>query len=169
MTNGMIKGKNFERAVAHALSAWSGVELVRTPMSGAWIGRKADIWPKDTQIDFPLAVECKKAENWRMEQLLDRVGPVMDWIGQAERQGIEMYASTGRKYLPMLIFSRNRCASYVAVRADGCGICASAYILLAVEGVPYTIARLVDFLALNPYAAYISVALSNYHPSDDIR
>jgi hypothetical protein len=157
--NGMAKGKSFERAVAQVLGAWCGIELGRVPMSGAWACRKADIWPKDPQIDFPLAVECKKSEAWCLDQLFAGQGPFFDWVEQAESQGKEMLTKTGRFYLPVLIFSRNRRPMYIAARAAGVNVVGRCYMCISVGDISYMVMELADFIALNPYALYLQVAL----------
>lgn len=109
------KGQNFERQVAKIFSDWSGVKLVRTPLSGAWEGCEVDIWPENPEVYWPLAIECKKAESWNMDQVMEGVGPVYDWLKQAEQQAKEWGDRTGKTRIPVLVFSRNRRPTYVAI------------------------------------------------------
>lgn len=109
------KGQQFERAVAKRLSEWSGIELTRTPMSGAWVGSEVDIWPVNPEEWFPLAVECKKEESWTFEQLMLGTGPFLGWWAQAEQQAFQWRQRTGHWREPFLVFSRNRLPMFVAV------------------------------------------------------
>jgi len=109
------KGSSFERQVAKIFSDWSGVRLVRTPMSGAWEGCEVDIWPENPEVYWPLAIECKKSEAWNMDQIMERTGLFFSWIYQAIGQAKEWSDRTGNIRLPLLVFSRNFRPIYVAV------------------------------------------------------
>lgn len=109
------KGSNFERQIAKIFSDWSGVKLVRTPMSGAWDGCEVDIWPENPEVYWPLAIECKKSEAWNMDQIMEGVGPFYDWLEQAEQQAEQWSERTGKSRDPILVFSRNRHPIYAAI------------------------------------------------------
>ena len=74
---------------------------MRTPMSGAWQGCDADLWPKDPTQPFPLAVECKKTQGWDFNQIMQGKGVFYDWLQQTIDQSI----SPSR--IPVLVFSAN--------------------------------------------------------------
>lgn len=108
------KGKTYELYVAKRLSKWAGFKLIRTPMSGAWQGTSGDIKPKDSSIDFPFTVECKKTENWKFEQIMSGVGPFFDWVEQAEREAVIDGHNCHSARWPIVIFSRNYEKDYIA-------------------------------------------------------
>jgi len=108
------KGATYERRIARKFSDWSGIELVRTP-SGAPEEIYADIWPRLTTKYFPIALECKCDESWNFDQIMSGVGPFWGWLGQAFAQAENATKELRRQYIPMLVFSKNRCPDYVAV------------------------------------------------------
>ena len=110
------KGATYERRIAGKFSDWSGIELVRTP-SGAPEEIYADIWPRLTTEYFPIALECKCDESWNFDQIMCGTGPFMEWLEQACRQAENATKELRRQYIPMLVFSKNRCPDYVAVSA----------------------------------------------------
>jgi Holliday junction resolvase len=114
-TNGQNKGRVYERRISKILSDWCGFELIRTPMSGAWQGTAGDIKPKDESQLFPFVVECKKSENWNMEQILAGTGPFVKWVAQAQAEIIKDKANGRTVHSFMLIFSRNNRPDYIAV------------------------------------------------------
>lgn len=113
--NSSDKGKSYERKIAKALSIWCGFELIRTPMSGGWQGTSGDIKPKDATKLFPFVLECKKQEQWNMEQILSNEGSFFAWIKQAEAEIIKDRQNGIDCVAYMLIFSRNHKPDYVAL------------------------------------------------------
>lgn len=120
------KGNHYENAVARVLSGWVSAHLPpayfedcsltdllfrRKPADNDnvvtdWVGGWDLIHRPD--FYFPFSVECKKAEGWTMDHLVDgaRMGPWSWWeqaVKQAGRIGLE----------PMLVFSRNLRPDYV--------------------------------------------------------
>lgn len=110
------KGSGFERQIAKALSDWSGVHLVRTPMSGGWAGSIADVWPRDTSVYFPMVIECKKVEGWTLDQVFLGKGPLIDWLDQAIDQARSISSEKGLPYEEVLIVSGNRRPIYVVMK-----------------------------------------------------
>lgn len=108
------KGKRFELKCAKLLSEWSGLELMRTPMSGGWAGEAADIVPK-FGAHFPFVVECKHEEGWEFDHLFNNSGPFPRWIAQAVEQAEYKSRETGNVYFPMLMFTRNRRYTYLMI------------------------------------------------------
>ena len=105
------KGAGFERRISKKFSEWLGCKVRRTPMSGAY----GSDWHLGGDlmfdIDVPWYVELKNRENWRLEQFFshDPCGPVLEWL-----QSTWDEAEKADK-VPMVIFTRNRVDSYVAL------------------------------------------------------
>lgn len=135
------KGSSFEREIAKRLSDWSGVSLVRTPMSGAWQGCDADIWPKDPTIPFCLAIECKRIAVFDFHAAMAGMGMFYDWVDQTQSQ------VTNNK-LPMLIFKPDYKPIYIAVPAYSvCGIEFPAHFSALVHGINWwTVVEIEKFL-----------------------
>lgn len=114
--NSLDKAKRHELEIAKILSKWVGIELVRTPMSGAWEGCEADIWPKDPKQYFPLVVECKHQESWSIDQIMKGTGLIFDWLSQAEEQ-CKLVANRDLEhvYYPVLIFKKNYFPNLIAI------------------------------------------------------
>jgi len=106
--NSKAKGNRFEREIAQELTEWTGMKMVRTPMSGAWSGCDVDIWPDSQAMYFPFAVECKKSEGWDLSGVLTGGALFQDWWTQAVTQAMRLSEKDGRKFHPMLFFARNR-------------------------------------------------------------
>lgn len=108
------KGKRFELKIARLLSEWSGLELMRTPMSGGWAGEAADIVPKFGAF-FPFVVECKHEEGWELDNIMLCNGPFPEWFAQCIEQAEYKSNSVGTMFWPMLCFRRNHRPTYMAV------------------------------------------------------
>lgn len=110
----ITKGSDYERGIAKLLSAWAGLKLIRTPMSGAWSGTSGDIIPENSAAHFPFLVECKKVEGWCFEAILAGNGCFYDWLVQIDGEVSVDKAMTGLVKIPLLIFSRNHKPNYIA-------------------------------------------------------
>lgn len=115
--NSSAKGKRFERKAAQLLSEWSGLDLGRTPMSGAWVNEPGDVVALNNTF-FPFVVECKHEEGWKLDNLLQYTNPFPAWISQTVTQVEKKSKSTGELYWPMLLFTRNRSPIYVLAPAS---------------------------------------------------
>lgn len=109
MVNSKQKGNEFELKVAKLLSAWSGEEFHRTPMSGAlhWNNDTrviSDIVPPQHLVDagWPFSCECKKVQyDWDFSSILN--GSSMFW-----KHWKQCYEDSQREeMIPLLIFSKN--------------------------------------------------------------
>lgn len=106
-----VKGSGYELKIAKALSAWWGHEFHRTPQSG---GLR---WNDDNNVagdivtpleaNFPFIVECKKREEWTLENLFLNNKDIKYWWEQV----VQDCERVGRT--PILIFSRNRARDFV--------------------------------------------------------
>ena len=105
------KGASFERAISKKFSEWLECKVRRTPMSGAYGSEWHLGGDLMFDIDVPWDVELKNREGWRLEQIFAAkpCGPILDWLNstwdEAERA----------EKIPMVIFTRNRVESYVAI------------------------------------------------------
>lgn len=108
------KGKEYEREIAKTLSAWAGIELVRTP-DGAPEAIYGDIWPKNTSEQFALSVECKRGEDWTFDQIMAGCGLFYSWAEQAYQQAYTASRSLHRPFMPALIFRRSWQPSMIAL------------------------------------------------------
>ena len=100
------KGHGFERQVRNILQdAWE-MRLERTPMSGGWGKMKTggDILGND---DFPLYIECRKQEGWKLDQLFKGKGVLWDWWEEVKEK------SKSEERTPIVVFSRNHAPIYV--------------------------------------------------------
>lgn len=112
------KGNRYENVIAKLFSAWSGLEIKRTPGSGGWgtaaFGVTGDLVCSDRR--YPFHHECKKREGWRLEDLVLGVRgkdtrSVKAWWKQCTRE-----CPSGK--IPTLIFTRNRMADLIMLRAS---------------------------------------------------
>jgi hypothetical protein len=98
------KGSGFERHVAKLFAEITGVEWVRTPMSGGWgkQNTKGDlIAPIGSGYEY-IFVECKKGEGWDLwSTLFFDCGPMRDWWEKAVEQANEEHK------VPVLIMAQN--------------------------------------------------------------
>lgn len=111
--NGKNKGSEYERKIAKSLSGWWQEPFQRTPASGGLQ------WQNDNRVagdivtpeksKFPFVVECKKRENWNIEQLIKDTGDIEKWWAQVTKD------CTRTSLRPMLIFSKNFAPDYVMV------------------------------------------------------
>lgn len=109
--NSKQKGSEYERKIAKILSKWWGEEFNRTPMSGGLHWKQDNrvagdiVTPPDSV--YPWTTECKKRQEWDLEQVLKGTGDVEKWwsqaVGDGERVGLR----------PLLIFSKNFAPDYV--------------------------------------------------------
>ena len=109
--NSKTKGSGYELKIAKILSRYWGEEFNRTPMSGGLHWKQdnrvaGDIVTPPNSI-YPWTTECKKREEWSLEQVLKGTGDVEKWwaqaVGDGERVGLR----------PLLIFSKNFAPDYV--------------------------------------------------------
>lgn len=114
--NSKQKGSEYERKIAKILSKWWGEPFHRTPMSGGLHWREdnrvaGDIVTPPNSV-YPWCTECKKRNEWHLEQLLKSTGDVEKWWKQAvtdsERVGLR----------PLLIFSKNFAPDYLMMKYD---------------------------------------------------
>ena len=116
--NGRKKGASYERLIAKELTAWSGVELRRTPMSGGW-AKTGDITPKapEDMVEWIFNIELKKHQGWHLEDLVKGTnkGKMLTWWNQCKA---DCAKSKKVKRTPILIFSKNQDASYVWMRGE---------------------------------------------------
>ena len=114
--NSKAKGSKYERAIARALGDWYGEEFHRVPQSGGlrWGTDTRVAGDITTHIDstFPFTVECKKREEWNLEQLLKGTGDVEGWWQQSLKDSKRV------NLLPMLIFAKNFSPDYVMIQFD---------------------------------------------------
>lgn len=99
----IAKGKNYERRIARVLSGWWGSTLHRTPTSGMNI-YSGDI--VDDKGQFPFIVECKKDEEWSLENLFSQTGRLWKFWNQAENNFIREDPHHQSNDPVLLIFSR---------------------------------------------------------------
>lgn len=99
------KGAEFERKIAKLIGNWWEEEFHRVPRSGGCHWREdhrvsGDLVAPPMSI-FPFGVECKKQEDWIIDQLLIGTGKVESWWTQCIRDASQY----SRK--PFLIFAKN--------------------------------------------------------------
>lgn len=109
------KGKRFERQIAESLAEWTGLQMGRTPMSGAWTKEPGDIVCLESNGYFPFAVECKHQEQWTLDNIFHLNGIFIHWLVQAIEQAESKTNATGELYWPMLFFKRNRRPIYILI------------------------------------------------------
>lgn len=90
------KGGNGERELAKLLGAYLGLDISRTPRSGAWEHAKGDLYGVPG-----FHVECKRQERFSVEA----------WYRQAEGD-----AKTGE--IPVVIYRKNRGEWKVAISLE---------------------------------------------------
>lgn len=152
------KGKGYERKIAQRLSDWCGIELIRTPMSGAWPGTSGDILPKVRHQSFPFLIECKKEEDWCLEQVLAGNGLFhREWLVEIPEK-ITKDESHGHPIGAwMLIFSRNRKPDYIAYPLSLIpeGWQTVNVLTLRTATTPLVVMELEQFLQLYTYASLV--------------
>jgi len=111
------KGSSNERVVAKMFEAWCGWKVKRTPQSGGWstaaFGVTGDLVCEDKR--FPFHVECKKREDWQLDDLVTGVRvkderSILEWWKQTIR-------TCPKNKEPLLVFTRNNKAQLVMVRS----------------------------------------------------
>jgi len=92
------KGSNYEREIAKRFEKWTGVEFVRTPMSGGFQKSKqtaedfrGDIVPADRKRVCKVHIECKNQKTWALP----------NWLKQAQAD----VNKNGR--IPLVIFHKH--------------------------------------------------------------
>ena len=106
--NSKAKGSSYELKIAKQLTAWSGYEFNRTPMSGGLRWQEdnnisGDIVPP-AELKFPFSVECKKREiDWDFDFLLKGTSPIWDFYKQSCRDS-SRYIHKGVKVERCTIF-----------------------------------------------------------------
>lgn len=107
------KGAEFERQTAKVLSKWWGFDFHRVPASGGLHWGSSNNVAGDIVVPpeagFPFVVECKKREEWTIENLFLNNKDIKNWWGQVVGDSKE----TGK--IPMLIFTRNRAKVFVTL------------------------------------------------------
>lgn len=144
MKNGRAKGAGFELKVAKAFSKALGVKLRRTPMSGGWSHDNPDVQGDLVCVegDFCYCVECKCAEGWKLESLFTGQHKWFDdWWKQ-------LMAECPADRVPLLVFSRARMPTFVAMRIDDYPVKLDACALLQLDtgDVVIMIVTMDDFL-----------------------
>ena len=90
--NSKVKGNSNELNVAHLISAWTGKEFVRVPMSGGlrW-GKRIDICGDiinvDRNFDFPFSIETKHVKNLGIQDknILRKNSVIYTYFNQCHR------------------------------------------------------------------------------------
>jgi len=145
------KGNAFERKIVKMFSDAYDVKLRRTPLSGGWAqdysGAAGDVVCVEDGAEFPYCIECKCSEGWRLESLFtDNHAWFDNWWQQ-------MLDECPEGKVPLLVFSRNRTPTFVALRwahtlsncTIGCGFDTN-YLSLSIDGIEVIIILLEDFL-----------------------
>lgn len=170
MTNSRNKGATYERDLCRAISVWwcgnpayakmpaGDLPFRRTPLSGGWDRKAAasDILvvdPKAIKHPWCFAMEAKNQECWDWSGLFkgNDKWPVKGYWAQCMR------AATDSKLLPLLIFTKNRELSYVALDRV---TAAQLKLPRTVDhsGLPFVIGYFDDLVKLDP--AWITSAVA---------
>lgn len=108
-----VKGRNFERKTAKGLSEWWGFRFNSSPASGAlhWSGDNnvAGDLVVPPSAGFPFVIECKKHEEWTIENLFLNNKDVKNWWAQVVSDALEVGKT------PMLVYTRNRAKTFVTM------------------------------------------------------
>jgi hypothetical protein len=110
------KGASNERVVAKMFEKWYGKKVRRTPLSGGWssaaFGVTGDLVCEDPH--FPFHVECKKREDWQLDDLITGVR------ARDERSILAWWQQTldtcPKDKEPLLVFTRNGKAQLILCR-----------------------------------------------------
>lgn len=90
MVNSKAKGDAYERKVAKIITEWSGVKMIRTPLSGGWASGRSDVRGDlvcdDDSVFFPYHIECKNQKGWGWGQTIMGKGIVYDWWRQTIKE-----------------------------------------------------------------------------------
>lgn len=112
------KGGSYQRHVAKLFMKWTGDIVKSTPLSGGWSGGEAFGVKGDLVFAKvkKLHVECKKHENWRLEDIplgvrTDGTTSIPAWWRQTLRE-------CHHTKLPMLVFARNRLPDLLMMRTE---------------------------------------------------
>lgn len=110
------KVRHFELTTAKVLSDWWGYEFHRTPASGGLHWGAGNNVTGDivtpVEAEFPFVVECKKREEWTIENVLLNNKDIKNWWKQVIGDALQV------DKIPMLIFSRNRAPSFIMTPYD---------------------------------------------------
>jgi len=98
------KGARFEVEVAKQFTEWTGMNVRRTPRSGAYGGENWKSLTGDLMFDhdWPYVVELKNRESWKLEDVFAGKGEVWEWWTKLREE------ATVAKKKPMLIIKKNR-------------------------------------------------------------
>ena len=111
------KGRNYELSIAKAWSEYTGLEIIRTPMSGAWAGTSGDLLPKNREQNFPFVIECKKQEDWNLFQVIKGEGEFYKWVDQVISEVRKDLEITKQERFPLVMFSKNYQPDFIACPA----------------------------------------------------
>lgn len=110
------KGSSYELKTAKALSQWWGFTFNRTPASGGLHWGASNNVAGDIvtpiEADFPFVIECKKREDWTIDNVLLNNKDIKNWWSQVVGDALRVDKT------PALIFSRNRASDYVMIPYD---------------------------------------------------
>jgi len=114
--NSKQKGSEYERKIAKILSKYWGEDFHRTPMSGGLH------WKEDNRVAgdivtppesvYPFTTECKKRQEWSMDQLLKGTGEIEEWWNQAVGDSVRV------KLKPLVIFAKNFSPDFMMLRYE---------------------------------------------------
>jgi hypothetical protein len=113
------KGGSYELAIAKLFRKWYGGAVERTPRSGGWqaaseFGLKADIVFGCKKARYH--IECKKHEGWELEDLVTGTRSLESKsTNSIEKWWQQTISGCHERYVPMLIFSRNRRRDFLMV------------------------------------------------------
>lgn len=111
--NSRQKGSEYERKIAKILGAWYKEEFHRVPASGGlrWGDDNRVAGDITTPVDssFPFTVECKKREQWDLEQILKGTGEIETWWQQSINDSVRVNT------LPFLVFSKNFAPDFLMI------------------------------------------------------
>lgn len=136
MVNPRDKGARAETQARNLLIQYTGLNWLRTPLSGALDaqhGMKSDLYVPNAKNYYAVEVKHYKDEHFNTSLFTGKNPQLLDWWAQAARQGEQM----GRK--PLLLFKHDRSKWF------------SAY-----EEMPSTNYRYV-FVNVEPYEFYVSL------------
>lgn len=116
IVKGRSKGATFEREIARQVTAWTGTEFKRTPMSGGW-AKTGDITPKDPKamVDWPFNMELKNQESWTIPMLFK----VSDTVEAKKMQGWWKQCTddaTKAKKIPLLLMTKKNEPVFLMMR-----------------------------------------------------
>lgn len=115
MVNSKVKGDGYERKVAKTITEWSGVKMIRTPLSGGWARQRSDVRGDlvcaDDSVFFPYHIECKNQKGWQWGLTIEGRGIVYEWWEQTIRD-------CPAHDIPWLIFHEHGRSDWLMKRID---------------------------------------------------